>query len=641
MFVSAKNTVLFLKRGAASDYAGFWDFPGGGSNDGETPEQTAERETAEEIGFLPEGERRPHTRQRSSTTELAGAGPVDGGPGAPEGSLVPGAPGTVADGSATVRGMLEGALARAGSHSSRADMAVPQHAEPVEFTTFLQRVDREFEPRLNDEHVGYAWCPMDAPPEPVHPGCLVALARPGMDELGVARAIRDGLLASPQRYENVTLFAMRITGTGTAFRHKFNEFVYRRPENYLSQEFLERCGGLPVIIMHPPKDTLDSKEFAKRVVGTIMLAYIKGDEVWGVAKIYDDAAARMMEGEQLSTSPAVVFRDPSVNSKLELEDGSKLLIEGKPSLLDHLAVCEQGVWDKGGEPAGIDSGIHRGDSSMSEAESKKVEQKADDAARKDAEQGEKLDKILCAMDSVTKRMDSFEKRMDEDDKRKADAARKDEDDDKKKADAKRKADEDEDEKEKAERVAADARKKADEDAARKDAKRKDEDEKKEEVEKKADSVAPLQARIEEVAAMIPKALTDADYHAMADAQARADTVFAAFGDHAPRPLQGEDLNSYRRRLATKMKDHSNTWKGVDLLKIADDTAFSIAETQIYADAMSSAHNPVDLPPDVLRAITARDTTGRQITTFAGKPSAWMGQFGGVRRRLSGIRNQSY
>jgi hypothetical protein len=49
----------------------------------------------------------------------------------------------------------------------------------------------------------------------------------------------------------------------------------------------------------------------------------------------------------------VVFRDPKVNYNLEMEDGSNLLVEGNPSFVDHLAICEKGVWDKGGDASGI------------------------------------------------------------------------------------------------------------------------------------------------------------------------------------------------------------------------------------------------------------------------------------------------
>ena len=73
----------------------------------------------------------------------------------------------------------------------------------VDFTTFLMRVPEEFAPKLNDEHDGWAWSPLATPPEPLHPGCRIALERLAMNELDVARAIADGRLASPQRYENV------------------------------------------------------------------------------------------------------------------------------------------------------------------------------------------------------------------------------------------------------------------------------------------------------------------------------------------------------------------------------------------------------------------------------------------------------
>src|SRR5487761_1073104 len=111
-----------------------------------------------------------------------------------------------------------------------------------------------------------------------------------MDELGVARAIIAGELASPQKYGNFWLFAVRVTGTGAAYRSGLDEYVWRSPEDYLNEDFIARCGGLPVIFEHPEKRrALDSREFADRIVGSIMLAYIRDDEVWGIARIYDEA----------------------------------------------------------------------------------------------------------------------------------------------------------------------------------------------------------------------------------------------------------------------------------------------------------------------------------------------------------------
>ena len=293
LLLGADGRVLFLRRAVGADHPRQWDFPGGGIEGGETPEHAAVRELAEECDIA----------------------------------------------------------------------AKPRHlafwtrriADDIDFTTFIVRGVEEFDPVLNDEHNQWLWADPRSPPRPLHPGCEVALAKLGWNELDVARALRDDDLHGPQDYENITLIALRITGTGVAFRHKWGEYVQRDPAMYLNSDFLERCNGLPVVMEHPDSSVLTSAEFRDRTIGTIMLAYVRGSEVWGIAKIYDATAAQMMKDEQLSTSPAVVWRDPDVNTKLETEDGETILIEGTPSLLDHLAVCRVGVWDKGGEPSGVES----------------------------------------------------------------------------------------------------------------------------------------------------------------------------------------------------------------------------------------------------------------------------------------------
>jgi len=225
----------------------------------------------------------------------------------------------------------------------------------VDFSTFVYDCDDEFVPKYNHEHDAHVWVnPDHATTLNLHPGVLIALRKmKGMTELEVAEAIRDEELVSPQYIENLCLVDMRISGTGFSYRPKLNEWVYRRDTIYLTPEFLQRCNGIPVIMEHPSTQILNSEEFAKRIVGTMFLPYIKGDEVWGIARVYDKEAIKMMTDEQLSTSPSVVFRDTSVNYTIAMEDGNELLVEGQPSFVDHLAICEKGVWDKGGDAAGI------------------------------------------------------------------------------------------------------------------------------------------------------------------------------------------------------------------------------------------------------------------------------------------------
>ncbi len=251
--------------------------------DGETQEQTAIREAFEETGFeVSPSALRPWTR----TITPAAVAPI------PE----------------------PVALEPIDVDAPVVEAAAIEPGEATDFTTFVVRLKEQFTPTLSDESDGYAWCPIDGAPQPLHPSVQIALDRLGMDELGVARAMAAGQLASPQRYENVWLFAIRITGTGVSYRHNRKEFVWRDPAIYLNDEFLARCNGLDVIWEHPEKSLLNHKEFHDRKVGSVFLPYLradKPDEVWAIAKIRDDDAAKEMCDGVLSTSPAVNFADPN------------------------------------------------------------------------------------------------------------------------------------------------------------------------------------------------------------------------------------------------------------------------------------------------------------------------------------------
>lgn len=578
MFVTADGQTLFLKRAESADHSGEWCFPGGVVEGDENAEMAARREANEEVGWAEDDAIEGWTR----TNAPGGAGVVN-------------------------------------------------------FTTFLCRIKAPFTPKLNDEHVGYAWAPVGSPPEPLHPGCRIALAKLGMDELAIARALASGDLESPQKYRNMWLFDLRITGTGFAFRGKHDEFVFRRPENYLTQDYLDRCNGLPVIMMHPAKVELDSKEFTDRVVGAMMLPYLKNNEVWGVARIYDDEAAAMMRRKQLSTSPGVILRKAD-GAKMTMEDGKTLLIEGKPVLMDHLAICENGVWDKGEGPTGVRSDAITENEELAMAdEDKKSEDKKEEKKGDESGGGTQLDKVLAKMDEMCGKVDAVSGRMDAFEK-KGDAAKADADEEKgkaekaaadKKADAKGDADDKDDEKEEKK-----------DDADKSD----DKDDKKADAQMITISKADLDKitkRIDDMGRSIPRSMNDDDYHKLADIQARADSVYVALGiGRAPRPMDGELIPGYRRRLAKELKAHSPNLKDIGLEAIGDDAAFGILETQVYADAMHAARNPTTVAEGQLRSVPKTDLTGRTITEFVGQPRAWMSQFSAQPRRVSRINNGS-
>jgi 8-oxo-dGTP pyrophosphatase MutT (NUDIX family) len=588
IFVTRNKWALFLKRSEYGDFAGFYDLPGGKRESGESLPEAAIRETTEEIGFRPSGELFELSR-RVNTKEGDGDNPT----------------------------------------------------KIIDYTTYIQEIDEEFTPpKLDFEHTSFKWAPLTDPPSPLHPGLEITLQKYFADELGIAKLMQTGELTSPQGYLNLTLFDIRITGTGLSYRSGIKEHVWRDKSLYLNEEFLQRCNGLPVIFEHPGTSTLTTKEYVDRNVGSVFIPYIKNDEVWAIVKIWDEHAAKLMEENQLSTSPCVVLTGE--DKKINLKNGSKLLIEGKPRLLDHIAICFVGVWDKGEAPRGVISSTvgdlvmadddkaaaleaaRKTDADEKEKEKEKVDM-ATFSAKADALMSAIADnsKLRSDIARLASRFDALEK-ADAEAKAKADAA-------------KARSDMDKEEREKADAEAkakADAKEKADAEAkAKADAEA--------EEKKRADALEEVRRSVVDFEKRLPKQMTDADYSAIADAQVRADRIYSMHGKRAPRSMEGETLISYRRRMANDLKEHSLAWKDIDLKVIADDEkhiAFSNVEKIIYADAEHAGLHPATSDEDFLREIVKEDVTGRKITEFVGRPMAWMNQFASNKRKLSGIRN---
>jgi hypothetical protein len=473
-----------------------------------------------------------------------------------------------------------------------------------------------------------------------------------MNELDLAEQVRDGILPSPTNVGGMSLWSLRITGTGLSYRSGHDEFVWRSPDIYLTDRFLQRCNGLPVIWNHPEKvPALNSEEFANRIVGTVMLPFIRDDSVWAICRIYDAEAIRLMTENQMSTSPAVVFKPADGNKTIEL-NGETFLIEGNPSLLDHVCVCSAGVWDQGRPPDGI-----RTDTLPTTQEPigmTEEEQAVADKARKDAEA--KLDAIMDSFKRMDSRLDAMEvadkarKDAAEEEQKRADAGRRDaarkdrfaprkdgESDDAFKArcdadeDADRKAwQEDGDDEE----TAADKAKRRRADAVACDAKaRKDAAEDKERADKvRADAAvtqenADLKARLAAMEATLKGITTEtpaSERDALAAAQARADSVAAMFGDRALQPIPGETPLAYRKRLLSRFQRHSDRFKETRFDAL-DGATLGTVEDVVYADASSAARQPGTVQTGMLIPVIEH-VGGRPITRFHGDPMSWMQHF---------------
>ncbi|EMP7085064.1 NUDIX hydrolase [Klebsiella variicola] len=476
------------------------------------------------------------------------------------------------------------------------DGPLTPHSVHGDYLTYRADVPEQFEAKINDESLAAGWFHIDDLPKPLHQPFAEMLAQQALNETDVAALIADGTLSSPQYFYNMWMFAIRVTGTGVTWRSADQQMTFRNPDDYLTPEFLQRVAGLPLIWLHPEKNTLDSDEFAKRVIGTLTNSWVadKG-EVWAVARVYDAEAAEIMETRQLSTSPTVRFFEVP-DSIIEI-DGQPLLVEPSPELLDHVAICEQGVWDKLLNPTGVKS----------------------DSIPKEAENMDKEELVALINQTLDARM------------AKADSEA---------ADQKAKADAEEAEcmaKEKHAKEKADAEEKAAKEKADAEAKAKADAEEAEKMAKeKADS--QILQEIAELRSRIPTELSDEERNEVAEAQVKADSVFSSFGKRAPIPLSGEKPMAYRRRLMIQLQEHSPDYKAVDLSAIADSQLLSTAEKHIYADAQKAAS--LSVGPGMLREIKRADATGRQISTFEGDPAVTWAPFQSGKRQVTSFNNQA-
>ena len=161
----------------------------------------------------------------------------------------------------------------------------------------------------------------------------------------IAEAMVRGEIVGPVVTNNCFLINIRITGTGLTPRTygKVTRTFNRPPGVFLSDKFLDMCNGLPCAyynteIGHPTDGELDYDNFKNYIVGSVMLAYVKGEEVWGIARIFNlDLLQAILDGKVLSTSPYVTSRS------LEGRDG---VIDEKLDDLNHVAFVQAGHWDQ-------------------------------------------------------------------------------------------------------------------------------------------------------------------------------------------------------------------------------------------------------------------------------------------------------
>jgi hypothetical protein len=118
----------------------------------------------------------------------------------------------------------------------------------------------------------------------------------------------------------------------------------------------------------------------------------------------------------------------------------------------------------------------------------------------------------------------------------------------------------------------------------------------------------------------------ADPHMMIDAQVKADAAMNMLGMSAPKPLAGEGLLAYRKRLLRPLQKYSPAFKDSDLgVASVDDATFNAVEASIYADAITAAKNPEVGEGRLMERTTQRG--GHTFTEFYGDSRVWLNTAG--------------
>jgi len=152
------------------------------------------------------------------------------------------------------------------------------------------------------------------------------------------------------------------------------------------------------------------------------------------------------------------------------------------------------------------------------------------------------------------------------------------------------------------------------------------------------AAAPLRADIDRLSRMIPAELSIEQRQAFASAQEQAEVAFQSFGDHAPAPMTGESIGTYKRRLASKMQGHSEKWKNTKLTGITDESTLDVIAADIYNDAVAVARRGADVVPGQLMPVSRRTPAGHTVIEYRGSPGAWMRPLAGATRRATGKFN---
>jgi hypothetical protein len=135
----------------------------------------------------------------------------------------------------------------------------------------------------------------------------------------------------------------------------------------------------------------------------------------------------------------------------------------------------------------------------------------------------------------------------------------------------------------------------------------------------------------------PRSLTDDEMNDLAERQQEWDRVAQMHGLRASRPMDGERIESYDRRMAKVFQKHSPKWKDSDLAAFPIEAVTKIIAPEIRADSAAAAYRVEPSEGAMLREVRKADRTGRIISEFVGPVNAINGALAPFRMPSARVR----
>lgn len=183
-----------------------------------------------------------------------------------------------------------------------------------------------------------------------------------LKETEILNAYRLGLQSGIVEDENCFYIPVRVTGVGDTIRidESGNPYVEERLKaEYFTPEVLEACSRLPITLEHPEGQLLSPKTIdTAKIIGLTLHAYIKDEEIWAIAKVFDKSIIKLFGKEICSTSPGI-----SCFYVIITGDGK---VKEAPAEINHLAFVSRGHWDQKAGSVGFDNTSHERIDEMAE-----------------------------------------------------------------------------------------------------------------------------------------------------------------------------------------------------------------------------------------------------------------------------------